>query len=209
MQNSTKPIQQLITVLVCITLLVQLTSCGTILYPERRGQKPDAAQIDVKVVILDGALLLLFLVPGVIAYAVDFATGCIYLPPGRIVQNSGDLRADDLQVIHLDPEQLNADSITRIIQARTGYSIPLSAPEMLVFNPNTLQIAIQQELVRLNAGHEPLAEGNWFAGSQLTWVTDIDGRLSRIEVAIPKTEHNVNYEGTPEKAAPTFLKDGR
>src|SRR5689334_12007234 len=58
---------------------VFLASCGTILYPERRGQT--AGRLDVGVVALDGIGLLLFLVPGVIAFAVDFATGTIYLPP--------------------------------------------------------------------------------------------------------------------------------
>ena len=56
----------------------QLVSCGTILYPERRGQK--AGRLDVGVVLLDGLGLLFFLIPGVIAFAVDFATGTIYLP---------------------------------------------------------------------------------------------------------------------------------
>ena len=40
------------------------TSCGTILYPERRGQP--AGKIDVGVAVLDGIGLLVFLVPGVI-----------------------------------------------------------------------------------------------------------------------------------------------
>src|SRR5262249_7729458 len=56
-----------------------LASCGTLLYPERRGQP--VGRLDVGVVALDGVGLLLFLVPGVIAFLVDFATGAIYLPP--------------------------------------------------------------------------------------------------------------------------------
>src|SRR5690606_1945709 len=57
---------------------VAQASCGTLLYPERRGQP--RGQLDVGVVALDGVGVLLFLVPGVIAFAVDFATGAIYLP---------------------------------------------------------------------------------------------------------------------------------
>jgi hypothetical protein len=54
------------------------SGCGTIMYPERKGQP--AGNLDWKVVTLDGVGLLLFLVPGVIAFAVDFNNGSIYLP---------------------------------------------------------------------------------------------------------------------------------
>jgi hypothetical protein len=56
-----------------------LPGCGTIFYPERRGQP--AGRLDWKVVAFDAIGLVLFFVPGVIAFAVDFATGAIYLPP--------------------------------------------------------------------------------------------------------------------------------
>src|SRR5215472_17337813 len=55
------------------------TSCGTILYPERRGQP--RGPLDPGVVVLDAIGLLFFIIPGVIAFAVDFSTGAIYLPP--------------------------------------------------------------------------------------------------------------------------------
>lgn len=52
--------------------------CGTILHPERKGQP--AGRIDWSIVALDGLGLLIFFVPGVIAFAVDFNNGTIYLP---------------------------------------------------------------------------------------------------------------------------------
>jgi hypothetical protein len=58
-----------------------LLGCGTILYPERRGQR--AGQLDAGIVVLDALGLLVFFVPGVVAFAVDFATGAIYLPRGQ------------------------------------------------------------------------------------------------------------------------------
>ena len=64
-----------------IILVAQLIACGTILYPERRGQT--SGRYDADVVLLDAAGLLLFIVPGVIAFAVDILTGAIYLPPGE------------------------------------------------------------------------------------------------------------------------------
>ncbi len=54
------------------------TGCGTILYPERRGQR--SGRFDWGVVALNAVGLLFFFIPGVIAFAVDFSTGAIYLP---------------------------------------------------------------------------------------------------------------------------------
>jgi len=52
-----------------------LNSCGTLIYPERRGRT--GGRIDPQVVIMDGLLCLLFILPGVVAFGVDFATGAI------------------------------------------------------------------------------------------------------------------------------------
>lgn len=61
--------------------LVSLTGsgCGTILFPERIGQ-PRGGPLDWKVVALDTIGLVLFLVPGIIAFIVDFHNGTIFLP---------------------------------------------------------------------------------------------------------------------------------
>lgn len=59
---------------------MSLSGCGTILHNERVGG-PHSRDIDWKIVALDGLGLALFFVPGVIAFAVDFYTGAIYLPP--------------------------------------------------------------------------------------------------------------------------------
>src|SRR3954470_15637777 len=58
-----------------------VAGCGTILYPERRYQPH--GEVDLKVVAMDTLGLLLFFIPGVIAFAVDFTTGAIYLPPSE------------------------------------------------------------------------------------------------------------------------------
>ncbi len=67
--------------LLSATLVTQLAACGTIFYPERRGQM--TGEIDPGVAVLNGIGLLLYVVPGVVAFAVDFATGAIYLPDRR------------------------------------------------------------------------------------------------------------------------------
>lgn len=50
-----------------------------LLEPRRSGQ-PHSNDIDWKIAALDALGLLLFFVPGVIAFAVDFYTGAIYMP---------------------------------------------------------------------------------------------------------------------------------
>jgi hypothetical protein len=67
-------------ILIVAILMVQLTGCGTILYPERKGQK--SGTIDSGVVVLDAIGLLVFVIPGIIAFIVDANNGTIYLPGG-------------------------------------------------------------------------------------------------------------------------------
>ncbi len=73
-------VQRLLASVLVVALMETTMGCGTIIYPERRGQP--AGKLDTDIVILDAVGLLIFLVPGVIAFAVDFSTGAIYLPPG-------------------------------------------------------------------------------------------------------------------------------
>lgn len=68
-------------VLLTTALTTQLAACGTIFYPERRGQIQ--GNIDPGVAALNAIGLLFYLVPGIVAFAVDFATGAIYLPDQR------------------------------------------------------------------------------------------------------------------------------
>ncbi len=56
-------------------------SCGTILHADRQHQ-PHSGRLDPNVLILDGLGLLLYVVPGLVAFGVDFYTGAIYLPEG-------------------------------------------------------------------------------------------------------------------------------
>jgi len=104
-----------------IGLVVFLASCGTLLYPERRGQP--AGRLDVGVVALDGIGLLVFLVPGVIAFAVDFATGAIYLPPGyaKLAPSA----TTDLRQVRVDPPELTPRRLEAIVQEQTGKTVSL------------------------------------------------------------------------------------
>src|SRR5690554_7978577 len=70
-----------LTGLVLAASVTALVGCGTVFYPERKGQV--SGRIDPVVAIANGVGLLFFIVPGVIAYAVDFSNGTIYLPSGH------------------------------------------------------------------------------------------------------------------------------
>lgn len=66
--------------LLALAALFPLSGCGTLMFEERHGQ--DSGEIDPNVVLMDGIGLFFFIIPGLIAYAVDISTGAIYLPPG-------------------------------------------------------------------------------------------------------------------------------
>ena len=57
-----------------------VSSCATILFPERRGQPH--GKLDPNALVMDAGMLIFWIVPGVVAFLVDYATGAIYLPPG-------------------------------------------------------------------------------------------------------------------------------
>lgn len=102
-------------------LTIPLSGCGTIFWPERRGQP--AGPIDFKVVALDGLGLLLFFIPGVIAFAVDFATGAIYLPPGQYSDSgAGKSRWKRIPTATRQPDRAD---IEQVVQTHSGKSIRL------------------------------------------------------------------------------------
>ena len=57
-----KTLMSTLQILFCGLLVVQLTGCGTLLYPERRGQR--GGHVDVGVALLDGIGLFFFIIPG-------------------------------------------------------------------------------------------------------------------------------------------------
>lgn len=74
--------------LLCLfVLFIPLQGCGTILYPERIGQG-DTGKIDTSVAVMDGLLCLLFIIPGVVAFIIDFENGTIYEPQGLFSEDS-------------------------------------------------------------------------------------------------------------------------
>ncbi|MBK1789810.1 polyribonucleotide nucleotidyltransferase [Persicirhabdus sediminis] len=103
---------------------LQAVSCGTIIHPERRGQK--SGQLDPAVVALDAVGLLFFFIPGVVAFAVDFSTGAIYLPKGRTAQ----LTPEQLEAITVDGE-VQQDALAEILENNTDLSLAGFHPAIL------------------------------------------------------------------------------
>lgn len=83
----------------------QLAACGTLIYPERQGQS--GGKLDIGVVALDALGLLFWFVPGVVAFGVDFITGAIYLPGGRMAQ----LSEEEMSKMQLPDGQLDQQAL--------------------------------------------------------------------------------------------------
>lgn len=105
----TKKILRSLSILLVLIFTLQLYACGTLMYPERRGQKQ--GEIDVKVAVLDGLGLLFCIIPGVVAYIVDFSTGAIYLPAGK--RNMVDSSQSQMKVVYLDKQKINDSNYIR------------------------------------------------------------------------------------------------
>lgn len=137
---------KVLALILAAVLVLQLTACGTMIYPERRGQR--SGNIDPAIAILDGVGLLFFIVPGLVAFAIDFATGAIYLPGGqksheRVDQLrkklGGRLDVDgDRLVLHLDPEQVTPEVIEAVVGAASGRAFRLDQDDILAYRLDSL-----------------------------------------------------------------------
>jgi hypothetical protein len=121
-----KKLTKTLNVLVCSVLIVQLTGCGTMMYPERRGQK--GGRIDTGVAVMDGLCLLLFIIPGIIAFFVDFSNGTIYLPHTSM----GSLDIKNIRQVKFDPKHYTDATIEKIIKEETGIQVKLDQANVQV-----------------------------------------------------------------------------
>jgi hypothetical protein len=105
-----------------------VTGCGTILYPERRYQPH--GDVDLKVVALDTLGLLLFFIPGVISFAVDFTTGAIYLPPNPgIGGNARPVKDQPLVAVQVPQKELTQQRLEQVASHHAGRDVRLVAGE--------------------------------------------------------------------------------
>lgn len=104
---------------------------------------------------MDAIGLFFFIIPGVIAFAVDFSTGAIYLPSAS-KHSKKDPKAqevmekDALRIVEVNPKRLNPDTITRIVTEQTGYHIRLDDTHLIVIRSDE-RVDIDRELIRLRS----------------------------------------------------------
>jgi hypothetical protein len=84
--------------------------------------------------VLDGIGLLFFILPGVIAFAVDFGDGAIYIPSG----GKGMFGRSDLKKVRFDPRRAGTKDIERLIRENTGVAVKLNESGMESFELNSV-----------------------------------------------------------------------
>jgi hypothetical protein len=114
--------------IVLIGFFINLIACGTIMYPERKGQRE--GRLDPAIVILDAVGLLFFLIPGVIAFAVDFNNGCIYMSGGKHSNKT----TNDIKIVRFDPRNTSPSDISRLIEQNVSKKVAFNDKRMLVYS---------------------------------------------------------------------------
>ncbi len=116
--------------------ITAMAGCGTVFHPERKGQP--SGRVDPAVAIANGVGLLFFIVPGVIAYAVDFSNGTIYLPSGHT--------SAGVDAMMLDAS-MDVASLERLLSEKTGKAVSLDSELLMVEEVESLEEALA--LVRM------------------------------------------------------------
>src|ERR1043166_8190597 len=122
----------IVTSLLAMTLVLNAAGCGYIMHPDRRGQT--GGNLDPAVVLMDGIGILLFVVPGVIAFVVDFSSGAIYYPGGRRSVRGG----TDMPQVRLDPKHPTVAMLERMVLDQTGVDVKLDRGQVTVIRLDSL-----------------------------------------------------------------------
>ena len=121
---------------VVAALLTQLTACGSIFFPDRRGQID--GKIDPMIVVLDAVGLLFYVIPGLIAFGVDFATGAIYFPPGKTAH----IAPEKLHEAIGEDGKVDNTKLQAILESELGRSFPLNDPRLIQHKGSAQQLAM-------------------------------------------------------------------
>ena len=121
---------------VVAALLTQLSACGSIFFPDRRGQID--GKIDPMIVVLDAVGLLFYVIPGLIAFGVDFATGAIYFPPGKTAH----IAPEKLREAVGSDGQVDNSKLQAILESELGGSFPLNDPRLIQHKGSVQQLAM-------------------------------------------------------------------
>ena len=117
-----------------VSLLTQVSACGTLFFPDRRGQIE--GQVDPLVVGLDAIGILFYVIPGLIAFGIDFATGAIYLPNDQYSVAPEKLR----EAIGADGK-VDQIKLKAILHREIGRDLPLDDPRLIQHNGSVEQLA--------------------------------------------------------------------
>ena len=121
---------------VVAALLSQLTACGSIFFPDRRGQID--GKIDPMIAVLDAVGLLFYVIPGLIAFGVDFATGAIYFPPGKTAH----IAPEKLHEAIGEDGKVDNTNLQAILESELGRSFPLNDPRLIQHKGSAQQLAM-------------------------------------------------------------------
>lgn len=121
---------------VVAALATQLTACGTLFWPDRRGQIE--GRIDPVVAALDAIGILFYVLPGLIAFGVDFATGAIYLNDGKTAQ----VAPEKLQQAIGRDGKVDNLKLQAILETELGRSLPLDDPRLIQHTGSVEQLAM-------------------------------------------------------------------
>ena len=119
---------------VALSLVTQLTACGTLFFPDRRGQIE--GKIDPVVAGLNAVGILFYVIPGLIAFGIDFATGAIYLP-----NNQYSLAPEKLQDAIGADGRVDNLKLKAILQRELGRDLPLDDPRLIQHSGKIEQLA--------------------------------------------------------------------
>jgi len=123
--------------------MVVSSGCGLLLYPERQGQT--SGKIDPVVVGLDMLGLVFFIVPGLVAFALDYSSGTIYLPNSADSVDVSESTSDEVVINEaylnkhysaLKVENFNAKNAEQTLSHYFNRPISLS-------NPHNIAIKVQ------------------------------------------------------------------
>lgn len=121
---------------VVAALLTQLSACGSIFFPDRRGQID--GKIDPMIAVLDAVGLLFYVIPGLIAFGVDFATGAIYFPLGKTAH----IAPEKLREAVGSDGQVDNSKLQAILESELGGSFPLNDPRLIQHKGSVQQLAM-------------------------------------------------------------------
>lgn len=130
-------LRRLIISISLVAYLLSTTACGVVLYPERQGQK--GGKIDIAVAFLDGIGLLLWIVPGLVAFAVDFHQGTIYLPNSQAAIDAGEPEYREVKFEFDEEKPMSVDQLESVLQRELGFPIDLEDERAFVMEIDSLE----------------------------------------------------------------------